>query len=162
MTLIRKEVMILKIRVDDRLLHGQVAYSWKAKLGYEAIVIASKEASLDEFRKATLKMCCPQDVKLATKDVEGATKLLNNPKLKDMKVFVICPDPKTVYDLVCGLDEKPTINLGAMAKKDNSTLFSKALYMNEEDKSYCDKLIDLGYEIEIQEVPETSAVTYKK
>lgn len=26
--------MISMIRMDDRLLHGQVAYAWKADLGY--------------------------------------------------------------------------------------------------------------------------------
>lgn len=98
--------MILKIRIDDRLLHGQVAYSWKAKLGYNAIVIASNEAANDELRKATIKMCCPDGVKLATRDVEAAVTLLKNDKLKAMKVFVICPNPKTAYEVATKLDEK--------------------------------------------------------
>ena len=40
--------MILKIRIDDRLLHGQVAYSWKSALSYDAIVIVSDSAAKDE------------------------------------------------------------------------------------------------------------------
>lgn len=43
--------MIQKIRIDDRLLHGQVAYSWKSALNYEAIVIASDDAASDPIRK---------------------------------------------------------------------------------------------------------------
>ena len=46
--------MILKIRIDDRLLHGQVAYSWKSALSYNAIVIASDSAAKDEVRKICL------------------------------------------------------------------------------------------------------------
>ena len=42
--------MILKIRIDDRLLHGQVAYSWKSALSYDAIVIVSDSAAKDEMR----------------------------------------------------------------------------------------------------------------
>ena len=60
--------MIVKLRIDDRLLHGQVAYSWKAKLGYNAIVSVSDAASNDDLRKATIKMCCPDGVKLATRE----------------------------------------------------------------------------------------------
>lgn len=153
--------MIIKLRIDDRLLHGQVAYSWKAKLGYNAIVIASDEAANDALRKATIKMCCPEGVKLATRTIDEAIKLLNNEKLKSMKVFVICPDPKSAYKVVTQLDEKPVINLGGMQKKDNSVFFSKAVYMSEEDKAYCDKLNDLGFNIEVQEVPETSMSNYK-
>lgn len=46
--------MISMIRMDDRLLHGQVAYAWKADLGYNAVVIASDAASKDEFKKKAL------------------------------------------------------------------------------------------------------------
>ena len=49
--------MIVKLRIDDRLLHGQVAYSWKSALSYNAIVIASDAAAADEFRKGVIKMC---------------------------------------------------------------------------------------------------------
>lgn len=153
--------MILKVRVDDRLLHGQVAYSWKAKLGYNAIVIVSDVAAKDDLRKATIKMCCPDGVKLATRTVEDAIALLKNEKLKSMKVFVICQDPKTAYEVVTHLDEKPVVNLGGLQMRDGSEYFAKAVYMTKEDYLYCDKLIDLGFSIEVQEVPETSMSNYK-
>ena len=63
--------MILKIRVDDRLLHGQVAYSWKSALSYDAIVIVSDSAAKDDVRKMALKLCCPDGVKLAVRTVEA-------------------------------------------------------------------------------------------
>lgn len=153
--------MIIKVRIDDRLLHGQVAYSWKAKLSYNAIVIASDEAAKDEFRKATIKMCCPDGVKLATRNIDGAVTLLKNEKLKEMRVFVICPNPKTAYEVITQLEEKPVINLGGLQMRENSVFFSKAVYMTEEDFTYCDKLVDLGFNIEVQEVPETSMSNYK-
>lgn len=153
--------MILKVRIDDRLLHGQVAYSWKAKLGYNAIVIASNEAANDDLRKATIKMCCPDGVKLATRDVDNAIKLLNNEKLKSMKVFVVCPNPKTAYEVVTKLNEKPVVNLGGIQMRDGATFFSKAVYLNDEDREYLDKLVEEGFNIEVQEVPETSVTDYK-
>ncbi len=153
--------MILKVRIDDRLLHGQVAYSWKARLGYNAIVIVSDLAANDNLRKATLKMCCPDGVKLATRSIEEGIQLLKNEKLKSMKVFVICPDPKTAYEVVTQLEEKPVINLGGMQKKEGAQFFSKAVYMDELDKKYCDLLVDSGFNIEVQEVPETSMSNYK-
>ena len=154
--------MILRIRIDDRLLHGQVAYSWKAKLNYNAIIIASNEAANDELRKATIKMCCPDGVKLATRDVEGAIKLANNEKLKDMRVFVICPNPKTAYEVATKLNEKALINLGGMQMRDGADFFSKAVYTTPEDLEYLDKLSELGFDIEVQEVPSTSVTDYKK
>ena len=106
--------MIAKIRIDDRLLHGQVAYSWKAALSYDAIVIASDDTANDDMRKVAIKLCCPDGVKLAIRSVKEAAILLKNPKLVSMKVFVICANPKSVYELLQLIEERSTVNLGGM------------------------------------------------
>lgn len=153
--------MILKVRIDDRLLHGQVAYSWKSALGYNAIVIASDEAASDEIRKTTIKLCCPDGVKLATRTIADATALLLHPKLEHMKVFVICKNPKDAHDLLLNLKEKPIVNLGGMQKEDDKIPFSKAVYVNYMDIQYLDKIKDMGYQIEVQEVPSTTMYDYE-
>lgn len=152
--------MILKLRIDDRLLHGQVAYSWKSALGYNAIVIASDEAANDEMRKTTLKLCCPDGVKLATRTTQDAVVLLKNPKLEKMKVFVICPNPKTAYELLMKIDEKPIVNIGGMQSYEGKQLFSKAVYVDQSDVDYLDKIKDAGYQLEVQEVPSTALHDY--
>ena len=45
--------------------------------------------------------------------------------------------------------------------KDNRKFFSKAVYLSDEDKLYLNKIVEMGYEIEIQEVPETVLTKYK-
>ena len=143
--------MIVKLRIDDRLLHGQVAYSWKSALSYNAIVIASDAAAADEFRKG---------VKLATRSVEEAAKLINNPKLKDMKVFAICGSPTDANGLLKKLEEKPVVNLGGIQMADGKKLFSKAVYVDEEDLRNLDEIAAAGYTIEVQEVPSTAMAKY--
>ncbi|MFV0255423.1 MAG: PTS sugar transporter subunit IIB [Erysipelotrichaceae bacterium] len=153
--------MILKLRIDDRLLHGQVAYSWKSALSYEAIVIASDEASSDELRKTTIKMCCPDGVKLAVRSISEAAKLLQNDKLKNMKVFVVCENPESVHRLLALLKEKPIINLGGLQSSVNRKKFAKAVYLSEDEISILDEIEKKGYKIEVQEVPNTNLISYK-
>lgn len=153
--------MIIKIRIDDRLLHGQIAYSWKAKLNYEAIVIANDNAANDELRKAAIKLCSPAGVKLAVRDIPNAITLLKNEKLKNMKVFVICSNPKDVLRLIRELDERPIVNLGGIQSKENSKFFSNAVYLTKEDLNNLDLISSYGYNIEVQEVPETPMYDYK-
>lgn len=153
--------MIQKLRIDDRLLHGQVAFSWKSALGYNAIVIASDEAAGDDLRKATIKMCCPDGVKLATRSIDDAAKLLNNPKLDSMKVFVICGSPKGAYELLMKIEEKPVVNLGGIQSAEGKKMFSKAVYVSQEDLDYLDKIKNFGYTIEVQEVPTTTVHDYQ-
>lgn len=153
--------MISRIRIDDRLLHGQVAYSWKSAIGYEAVVIANDHAANDSIRKSALKMAKPDGVKIAIREVEEAVELLNNDLLKKLNVFVICSNPKDAYNIYQKIDEKPIITLGGMQKEDDKNLFSPAVYLNEEDLSYLDQLLELGAKIEVKQVPDEKDKSYK-
>ena len=47
--------MIVNVRVDHRLLHGQVAMAWNQVLGSDCILIANDSVPNDEIRKAGIK-----------------------------------------------------------------------------------------------------------
>lgn len=154
--------MIQRIRIDDRLLHGQVAFSWKSKLGFDAIVIASDAAANDPMRKQIMKMCCPEGVKLAVRTVEDAAELLKNPRLESMKVFVVCPDPQSVQRLLGLIAERPVVNLGGLQAADDRRPFSRMVFMSEEEVAVLDELVASGVNIEVQEVPSTAVLDYKQ
>lgn len=154
--------MIQVIRIDDRLLHGQVAFSWKAKLDFDAIVIVSDDAANDSMRKQIMKMCCPEGVKLAVRTVEDASALLMNPRLESMKVFVVCPDPDTAKRLLERIPDRPIVNLGGMAADGGKVQFSRMVFVNEADLAALDDLDAEGVEIEIQEVPSTAIQPYRR
>lgn len=153
--------MIQRIRIDDRLLHGQVAFSWKSALGFDAIVIASDAAANDSMRKQVMKMCCPEGVKLAVRSVENAAELLRNPRLESMKVFVVCPDPQTVKRLLGLIDERPVVNLGGMQAAENRRAFSRMVFMSDEEVAALDDIVAEGVVVEVQEVPTTPVQDYR-
>ncbi|MFB1050037.1 PTS sugar transporter subunit IIB [Paraliobacillus sp. JSM ZJ581] len=152
--------MIVKLRIDDRLLHGQVAYSWRSALSYEAIVIADDNAANDDIRKMALKTSNPDGVRLAIRSVDEAAKLVENPKLQSMKVFVICSNPKSAYELLEQIKEEPVLNVGGMQKYDDKVLLSPAVYVSKEDIAYLDKIQEKGIEIEVRQVPNENAKNY--
>lgn len=153
--------MIQLIRIDDRLLHGQVAYSWKAALSYEAIIIANDSAAQDEVRKAALKIATPPGVRLAVRTIEEAAKLANHPRLKSLKVFVICSNPKDVYDFLQHTEERPAVNLGGIQAAEGKSAFARAVYLNETDLEYLDRLVADGIQIEVRQTPSESVQNYQ-
>ena len=56
--------MIKLLRVDHRLVHGQVAFSWTNALGADAILVANDDVPNDEIWKTALKLAKPANVKL--------------------------------------------------------------------------------------------------
>jgi PTS system N-acetylgalactosamine-specific IIB component len=54
--------LIPLVRVDNRLLHGQVLETWIPKLGVSQVVVADDEAAASPLAQAAMTLCCPADV----------------------------------------------------------------------------------------------------
>ena len=61
--------MIKLMRVDYRLIHGQVAMAWTHTIGADCILVAGDVIAADDMRKATLRLARPSGVKLVIKDI---------------------------------------------------------------------------------------------
>ncbi|MEG0735563.1 MAG: PTS sugar transporter subunit IIB, partial [Longicatena sp.] len=64
--------MIKAVRVDHRLLHGQVAFAWTKVLQTDCILIANDAVSKDQLRMSALRMAKPDSVKLVMKNIEDS------------------------------------------------------------------------------------------
>ena len=64
--------MIQLLRVDHRLLHGQVVFSWCGQLNPNCILIANDAAATDDVRKAALRLGKPNNAKLVIKTVDDS------------------------------------------------------------------------------------------
>ena len=50
-------------RIDDRLIHGQVATAWSKMTGINRIIVVSDEVANDQLRKFLLKEAAPPGIK---------------------------------------------------------------------------------------------------
>ena len=81
--------MIKLLRVDHRLLHGQVAFSWTQFLGADCILIANDSLMQDELRKTTIKLAKPQGVKVVMKNIQDSIDAINSGVTDKYKLFVV-------------------------------------------------------------------------
>lgn len=153
--------MIQIIRIDDRLLHGQVAVSWKADLNYEAIVIASDDAANDKIRTAALKMAKPDGVLIAIRSIDDAIKLLKNEKLEKLRVFVVTDSIINAQRLFEGIDENPTLNIGGIQQDEHKKPIVSYAYVTEEEINILRDLEQEGINIEFRLVPSDKATSLK-
>ena len=89
--------MIKALRVDERLIHGQVAMTWTKALDLTGLIVASDEAASNDIQKMTLKMAAPSNIKTIIKPVENIINLLKDPRSNDMRLMVLV---STVKDAV--------------------------------------------------------------
>lgn len=148
--------MVALCRVDERLLHGQVAVTWLSQVQPDSILIANDEVMENEMSKMALKMVKPSGVKMAIRSLADGAKVLNDPRAAGMKIFVVV---KTLQDAVrlCGeTDQITKINVGGVKKKEGSKLVAASVYLNGDDLAAVQKLVDLGKDVEFKMVPSES------
>ncbi|KAF1304177.1 PTS sugar transporter subunit IIB [Enterococcus saccharolyticus] len=121
--------MIKQIRVDDRLIHGQVAVVWTKELNAPLLVVANDEAAKNEVMQMTLKMAVPNGMKLLIRSVDDAIKVFNDPRGKDHKIFAIVnsvSDANKIAQNVQDIESVNVANAGRFDKtdpKDKTMLF---------------------------------------
>lgn len=116
--------MITQIRVDDRLIHGQVAVVWTKELNAPLLVVANDEAAKNEVMQMTLKMAVPNGMKLLIRSVDDAINIFNDPRGADKRIFVIVnsvSDANKIAQNVKNIETVNVANAGRFDKSDPST-----------------------------------------
>ncbi|WP_125567639.1 PTS sugar transporter subunit IIB [Companilactobacillus insicii] len=146
--------MILNLRVDHRLLHGQVAFSWVGFLGANCILIANDDVVTNSLRKSTMKMAKPNGVKLVMKNITDSIDALNNGVTDKYKLFIVVENINDAYKLITGTNDLiHMLNLGGTDKNDNSEELSAAVFVDDNDKAQLKELQKNGVDVSIQQVP---------
>lgn len=145
--------MIKLTRIDDRLVHGQVAFTWTPALGVNCLLIANDKVAKDEFLKMALGLAKPAGTKLLIKTLKDAAAFLNDEKSKGLKILLLINSVKDAYTLVNEVSEIKSVNFGGIRLRDGAKLISKAVAIDNDDITLVKELLDKGIELELRQVP---------
>ena len=145
--------MLKLIRIDDRLVHGQVAFTWTPALGIDCIVVANDRAAGDEFLKMTMGLAKPAGVRMLIKTLKDIPACLNDPKNKTAKILLLIDSVKDAAALCGEFPEIRSLNFGGLRAKAGSKPISKAIALTETDIALVRELLQQGIELEVRQVP---------
>lgn len=145
--------MVLLLRVDHRLLHGQVAFAWTGHLGADSILIANDDVAVNDLRKATLRLGRPQGVKLVMKSIAESIEIINSGVTDDYRLFVVVETVEDAYRLASEVDEIKLVNLGGCKANKDTKLVSRNVHLTSKDEELLRDLIKQGKDVEIRTVP---------
>lgn len=139
-------------RIDDRLIHGQVATIWAKFSGCNRIMCVSDEIAKDEMRKKLLLQVVPHGLKGYVFTVDEACEAYSDPNCKDFKTMFLFTNPADVLRAVKGGIPFKSVNFGGKAFKDGDTKLSSAVSVNKEDVAALKALVEMGIEVEIRKL----------
>ena len=150
--------MFKLLRLDERLIHGQVAFAWTNSLSADCILVANDGVAKDKLRATSLKLAAPAEVKFVVKSVEDAIKALNGHKTDKYKLFILVDNTKDALALVSAVEEVDHVNLGNMKVKEGTKTWTPSVSVTAEDVENIKGMIEHGAEVECRAVPTDKKV----
>ncbi|ELZ8934285.1 PTS mannose transporter subunit IIAB [Cronobacter dublinensis] len=148
-----KDYMVIGLaRIDDRLIHGQVATRWTKETNVTRIIVVSDEVAADNVRKTLLTQVAPPGVTAHVVDVAKMIRVYNNPKYAGERVMLLFTNPTDVERVVEGGVNITSVNIGGMAYRQGKTQVNNAVSVDEKDIEAFKKLNARGIELEVRKV----------
>jgi len=138
--------MIRGFRIDERLIHGQVAVAWCTSLGVDSIVIADDQTATDDIAMLSLKMAAPTGVKVVIRTVEEAIPLLNDPRIATKQVLILVRKAQAALKLIESVEAIPEVNVGNFGMIENGKgrkIIDTSFAVNDEEKNIFKKIVEL-------------------
>lgn len=141
--------MIKDLRVDDRLIHGQIALTWPKALGVNRIIVANDAASKDKTQQMSLKMALPNDVKALIRSVEDTITFFENPKAQEANLMIIVgnvSDAEKLAQALGSLVERVNLaNVGRFdgVPKEEKTAIGSSILLSEKEQKALNQLLKM-------------------
>ena len=146
------------VRIDDRLIHGQVATVWVKAYDCNRIMCCSDEVAKDELRKQLVLQVTPPGLKAYILPIQKAIEAFNNPKYDSFNTFFLFTNPTDVLRMVEAGIPFESVNLGGMRYVDGKTQISQAVSVNEQDIEALKKLDEKGVKLELRQLAKDPKV----
>lgn len=144
---------IVLLRVDDRLVHGQVVEGWIPYLKVDLIVVVSDVAAADPIQAALMKMALPTAIGLLVLKVAEAPAALASPQAVSRRILVLVPGPEEALGLLEKGVVVDRINVGGLHFTVGKVQLGRALFLGEKDRKALRDIAARGVRLEGRPLP---------
>jgi len=153
---------IVHIRIDDRLIHGQVAMIWTGSLSATRIMVVDDDASKSELVKMSLKLATPSGVSLSVLTIDKAASRILDGAYEGQRVLLVIKSPENLLKLIKAGVMISHANIGNLSTKEPYMRYSDTVSMTESQIETCKQLRKLDVQLTMQLLPthETSEIIF--
>ena len=141
------------IRIDTRLLHGQVAMAWSKEIRPDRIIVVSDAVAHDELRKNLITQAAPPGIKANVCPVSKLIEITRDPRFSQTTALLLFETPQDVVRALEGGVEMKHINVGSMAHSAGKIAINGTVSIDADDARALKKLHDHGCDLGWQKVP---------
>ena len=160
--------MIKLVRLDERMIHGQVATKWSRLLQVNRIVVADDTAAASDVIQKSLMMAAPTTCKTAIVTVDKSIALCNDPRAESLSILLIVSTPENLLRVVKEVKGVPQVNVGnygRIAPKHGDQMrktYHRNLYAYDEEAAILKEVIATGIPCNMQTIPDDAPLDLAK
>ncbi|MCX5796883.1 MAG: PTS sugar transporter subunit IIB [Elusimicrobia bacterium] len=148
---------IALLRIDDRLVHGQVVIGWIPHLKAQAVVVACDAAAADETQTMLMEMAMPEGVALLVLPVERAAQRLLD-AADPRRALALVPGPREALRLLELGVACAAVNVGGLHYTAGRVQLGKAIFLGDEDRAALGAISGRGVALEGRALPGDPAL----
>ncbi|MCD6380729.1 MAG: PTS sugar transporter subunit IIB [Candidatus Odinarchaeota archaeon] len=146
---------VVLLRIDDRLIHGQVTVSWTRYTNSNVIVVANDEIANDVMRKMLIEsISSSKDVSVKVLSIEDTVEKINSGEFERDRVMIIVVSPKDALRIVRGSAGIKSVNLGQLAYKEGKIRVTNTISLGFEDIQAILSMIEEGISVVTKQLPQ--------
>lgn len=152
---------ILVVRIDDRLIHGQVVTSWIKEYPITRIMIIDGELSRNQLMQRIYKAAAPADIMIEIFDLPEAIEVLKGNPINNENYLLLAKTPQIFEQLFESGIQFSKMILGGLGAKPGRTKLIRNVSASEEERKSLRSLIEKGVEVVYQLVPVDRPIDVK-
>ena len=152
--------MITHLRIDNRLIHGQVAVTWMNSIGAQAIIVTNDKVAADPLQKMALPLAARGSKVLVFSLAEMIQYANDHP---DETMLVIAKNPSDALELIESGVEIGAVNVGNAAPVGGTTykMVTNSIAVTAEDAAVYRKIAELrGGKLTSRMTPFTDEIDF--
>ena len=141
------------VRIDDRLIHGQIVLGWARVLKPDRIVIANNRISQNEWERKFYVSSVPPHIKVSFLPLDELARELLNNFFKDESVMILFEGIEDLYRVVEKGVQFREINIGGLHYREETEKLLPFVYLTEQDRAFLRELVKRGATLLAQDIP---------
>ncbi|SFG99819.1 PTS system mannose/fructose/N-acetylgalactosamine-transporter subunit IIB [Sporolactobacillus nakayamae] len=145
------------LRIDSRLLHGQVTTNWAKAINVNRILVVSDRVANDQTRKTLIVQAAPPGIRANVITVEKMIRIYHDPRFDILKPMILVEDPVDARRIVEGGITIDSVNIGAISFDTTRVMVTDAIAVNVADVEAFKWFHDHGIKLDVRKVSSDSS-----
>lgn len=149
------------LRIDDRLIHGQVIVGWVPVLNIKRLVVVNDEIAARKAQQDLMRLCVPEGLGVEFCTIARGAELALSCPAEEPALFLFS-DPESVLRFFQAGYPPAPVNIGGMHYAQGKRQIRGMLCVDDKDIQVFRELLRMGVFLELQAVPGEPRVVLEK